>query len=128
MSKWPYNTAAWARLRAAHLALEPMCRGCAGEGRIVLANTVDHRKPINLGGAPFPTHAGLASYCGPCHSAKTARGGEAGAIKSTKPRRGCNPDGSPLDPAHPWHEKSLRAGPRGPAGIIKTQLVLGGRR
>lgn len=92
--------------------------------KYVLANTVDHRVPISAGGPAFPGHDGLASYCPGCHSAKTARGAEAGAIKSTKPRRGCNPDGTPLDPAHPWNqEKSLRADARRPTRDIQTQLV-----
>lgn len=128
MAKWPYNTAAWARLRTAHLALEPLCRACQAEGRLTTANTVDHVVAISEGGAPFPGHDGLASYCAPCHSAKTARGAEAGAIRSSKPRRGCNPDGSPLDPAHPWHRKSLRADAKGPAAPLKTQLIRRGSR
>ncbi|WP_370640639.1 HNH endonuclease signature motif containing protein [Xanthobacter sp. NFH-44] len=99
-----------------------MCRGCAGEGRLTRANTVDHVVPISEGGSAFPGHDGLASYCPSCHSAKTARGDEAGAIRTAKPRKGCNPDGSPLDPAHPWHGKSLRAGGAGPARNTKTQL------
>ena len=33
---------------------------------------------------------------------KTARGPEAGAVHTPKPRRGYNADGTPLDPAHPW--------------------------
>ena len=123
MAKWPYSTAAWARLRAAHLAIEPACRACHAEGRLTRANTADHAVPVTQGGPAFPGHDGLASYCAPCHSAKTARGAEAGAIRSTKPRRGCNPDGTPLDPHHPWRKKSLRAGGRGPAWSKKTQLV-----
>ncbi len=122
MADWPYNTTTWARLRAAHLSIEPLCRGCRAEGRLSPANTVDHVVPINKGGPAFPGHDGLASYCGPCHSAKTARGAEAGAIRSTKPRRGCNPDGTPLDPSHPWHKESLGAGASGPAWGRKTQL------
>lgn len=117
---WPYHTAAWARLRAAHLALEPACRGCAKRGRLTRANTVDHVVPISEGGPPFPGHDGLASYCGPCHSAKTARGAEAGAVRSTKPRRGCTPDGLPLDPDHPW--KSLRADARKPPPLTNLEL------
>lgn len=124
MADWPYNTAAWARLRAAHLALEPGCRGCAEQGRLRPANTVDHIVPIRDGGPAFPDHDGLASYCPSCHSAKTARGSEAGAIRSRKPRRGCAPDGSPLDPSHPWHSgKSLRAEPIGPTPVVESQLV-----
>ena len=125
MAAYPYNTGAWQRLRAAHLARFPFGEGCQAHGRpFIIANTVDHRLAISEGGNPFPGHDGLASYCPGCHSAKTARGGEAGAIKSTKPRKGCNPDGTPLDPDHPWHaHKSLRADPIGPSGDIQTQLV-----
>src|SRR5262245_33943905 len=137
MAKWPYNTVTWARLRAAHLLIEPLCRTCKAEGRLTAANTVDHVVPISEGGPPFPDHDGLASYCSSCHSAKTARGAEAGAIRSTKPRRGCNEDGTPLDMNHPWHrhcpsngtgiaqarKKSLRAVDLRPAGETRAQLV-----
>lgn len=122
MADYPYNTAAWARLRRAHLSLEPMCRGCAASGITRAANTVDHVVPISDGGHPFPGHDGLASYCPGCHSAKTARGTEAGAIRSTKPRRGCDAAGNPLDPAHPW-KKSLRADAIGPAAHPFIELV-----
>lgn len=122
MADWPYNTAAWKRLRLAHLDIEPMCRGCADMGRLARANTVDHITAISDGGLPFPGHDGLASYCAPCHSAKTARGVEAGAIRSTKPRKGCDANGNPLDPAHPW-KKSLRADACRPAATLETQLV-----
>jgi len=123
MASWPYNTATWLRLRVAHLSLEPACRSCREHGLLVMANTVDHVIPISSGGDPFPAHDGLVSYCAPCHSSKTARGSEAGAIKTNKPRKGCNADGSPLDPDHPWHEKSLRADQSGPASPLKSQLV-----
>src|SRR3546814_4614108 len=53
MSKWPYATARWKRLRAAHLALEPACRGCKRMGRLTLANTVDHVVAISEGGHAF---------------------------------------------------------------------------
>lgn len=123
MADWPYNTAAWKRLREAHLSLYPMCEGCEAMGRMAMANTVDHRVPIKAGGDPFPSHDGLASYCPSCHGAKTARGVEAGAVRTKKPRRGCNPDGSPLDTAHPWHEKSLRADRVGPISLPRIELV-----
>jgi hypothetical protein len=123
MAEWPYNTANWKRLREAHLSLHPMCEGCEAMGRTALANTVDHRVPIKAGGDPFPPHDGLASYCPSCHSAKTARGVEAGAVRTKKPRRGCNPDGSPLDGDHPWHEKSLRADGVRPSPVLSLELV-----
>lgn len=122
MAKWPYNTARWQRLRLAHLSLEPMCRGCAERGGLTLANTVDHVKAIRDGGHAFPGHDGLASYCGACHSAKTARGGEAGAARTTKPRRGCDANGEPLDPRHPW-KTSLRAGASVPRADHNIELV-----
>ena len=124
MADWPYNTAKWQRLRAAHLSLFPFCEGHKAMGNPhFIANTVDHRIPISAGGPAFPSHDGLASYCPACHAAKTARGTEAGAYRSDKPRRGCNPDGTPLDPAHPWNEKSLRAGESRPRGDLQNQLV-----
>lgn len=107
-----------------------------------MANTVDHRVSISEGGPAFPGHDGLASYCQSCHSQKTARGAEAGAAKTNRPlqpRKGCDANGNPLDPAHPWNlgcaktqvgtglrqnpVKSLRAGPRKTAAPIATQLV-----
>lgn len=125
MADWPYNTSAWQRLRAAHLAMFPVCEDCEAIGRIRPAKAVDHRVAISAGGDAFPTHDGLASLCWPCHSAKTARGPEAGRIKTSKPRKGCNPDGTPLDRRHPWHAhaKSLRAGASGPATNMNFELV-----
>ncbi len=107
MADWPYNTQAWQRLRRLKLASNPLCEACEEMGHFVAANTVDHRKAISDGGAPFPALDGLAAYCPSCHSAKTARGSEAGAFRTRKPRKGCNADGSPLDPRHPWHTKSI---------------------
>ena len=95
MAYRPYNTAAWARLRKAHLFLEPMCRDCTAMGRLTQAKHVDHVVSISAGGDPFPGHYGLASLCPPCHSAKTARGSEAEAARTAQLRRGCTPDGSP---------------------------------
>lgn len=123
MADFPYNTTAWARLRKAHLSIEPLCRACYQEqGRMIYANHVDHIVPISAGGDPFPSHDGLQSLCAPCHSAKTARGVEAGAIRTTKPRRGCDANGNPIDPAHPW-KKSLRADDSRPRMDHLTQLV-----
>ena len=107
MADWPYSTARWLRLRKQHLQLEPFCRGCAP--RLVTANTVDHVHPISEGGHPFPGHDGLASYCPACHSRKTARGSEAGRAKTNKPRKGCDLQGNPIDPEHPWHVQAPNA-------------------
>lgn len=123
MADWPYNTAQWKRLRLMQLAQHPACEQCQDEERLTLASVVDHRTAIRMGGAPFD-QSNLASLCPPCHSAKTARGAEAGAIRTRKPRKGCNPDGTPLDRRHPWHvKKSLRADRLGPTVPPNSELV-----
>jgi 5-methylcytosine-specific restriction protein A len=102
MAEWPYNTTRWQRLRAAKLATDPLCEDCLQTGKVVAANTVDHRLAISQGGEPFPPLDELSSKCPPCHSRKTARGAEAGAIRTDKPMKGCGVDGLPLDSNHPW--------------------------
>lgn len=121
MAKWPYNTARWQKLRKLKLSAQPLCEGCRPH-RMTPANTVDHIHPISDGGSAFPGLDGLRSLCPSCHSAKTARGVEAGAIKTSKPRKGCDANGNPLDDAHPWG-KSLRASAQRPAGNRNPQLV-----
>lgn len=125
-----YDRARWKRLRDRHLALFPLCETCmAEENRVVSAVAVDHRKAISQGGDPFPDHAGLASLCWKHHSQKTARSPEAGAVKSSRPRKGCNPDGTPLDPDHPWNAAPggsnfiARAGSKPPPPNLHTELV-----
>lgn len=103
MAGWPYNSARWRKLRWLKLQSSPLCEQCEDIGITKLANTVDHRTPISEGGAPFPPLEELASLCPPCHSAKTVRGPEAGAFRTSKPRKGCRPDGTPLDRSHAWH-------------------------
>ncbi len=148
MADYPYNTARWKRLRLRHLAMHPTCEACSEAGRLTIANTVDHRTPISAGGEPFPSHDGLASLCPSCHSRKTARGPEAGAVRSTRkvqPRKGCDANGNPTDPAHPWaqptegthprlnsagthSDKSLRADVLETAVPLRNQLVPKGNR
>jgi 5-methylcytosine-specific restriction enzyme A len=119
-----YSTAAWKRLRAAHLARFPFCRACETAGKMTVANTVDHVIPVSKGGPALPGHDGLSSYCAACHSHKTARGIEAGAARTSKPRKGCDAMGNPIDPAHPWNaEKSLRAEPPTPPTYGNLELV-----
>jgi 5-methylcytosine-specific restriction protein A len=102
MAGWPYTTSRWQKLRAAKLARDPLCEDCLATGMVVAANTVDHRLAISQGGDPFPPLDDLSSKCAPCHSRKTVRSGEAGAVRTDKPMKGCDADGLPLDPAHPW--------------------------
>lgn len=103
MSKWPYNTAAWARLRIAKLMQTPVCEPCRARGVIELADVVDHDKAINSGGPAFPPLSGLTSMCASCHNRKTnakdRRTAKTG--KSSGFRRawaGFDVDGNPIDP------------------------------
>lgn len=100
MADWPYSTAAWRRLRATKLSADPLCEPCRRRGRLIPASHVDHVLSIAAGGDPFPTLDRLMAMCASCHSIKTdaldRAGGKGIAFK------GCDADGLPLDPAHPF--------------------------
>ncbi len=101
MASWPYNTAAWQRLRAAKLAADPLCEYCP-QGSITPATQVDHRKAIKDGGDPWAWD-NLASACQSCHSRKTMHVDVLG--KERVPVRGCDANGMPLDREHAWNGK-----------------------
>ena len=48
MADWPYNSAAWKRLRRAKLSRDPLCEYCP-PGTLTGATQVDHRKAIKEG-------------------------------------------------------------------------------
>ncbi len=92
----PLNSAAWRRLRARVLAEQPLCLMCND-----VATDVDH-----VSGDPSDnSRENLQPLCHACHSHKTARERTGNAVVI----RGCNADGWPIDPSHPWNlnEKSL---------------------
>lgn len=126
MAGWPYTTQRWKRLRLSKLCTQPLCEHCQRDGLLVMATVVDHVKPIKHGGDPFPAIEELAALCASCHGAKTARGVEAGAIKTTRRRirRGCTTSGLPACPNHPWNgEKSLGADRLNTDPSLPSQLV-----
>ena len=103
MAKWPYNTAAWRRLRRTKLAQDPLCEYCPA-GVITPATQVDHRKAIRDGGDPW-AWANLVSSCASCHSRKTShievhRHGRV-------PVSGCDASGRPLDAEHAWNKEKI---------------------
>lgn len=105
MASWPYNTAAWKRLRAAKLAREPLCEYCPAGEKIKPATQVDHRLAINKGGSPWAWD-NLASTCERCHSRKTAYIDRLG--KGRVPVKGCDPlTGLPLDRGHWWANEKI---------------------
>jgi len=127
MAAWPYNTATWARLRAAKLSTSPLCEPCEWRGVKRPAKAVDHIVSIASGGPAFPELEGLRSMCWPCHSIKTnaldRAGGKGVAFK------GCDPSGLPLDPDHPFLSQGDNPleGQKGgwpvPAAAQRKQLV-----
>ena len=100
MSDWPYCTSRWQRLRRQKLMQHTLCQACLQDGRIAPATAVDHVVPINAGGDPFPVFDGLASLCASCHNAKT-RAEQLG--ESNWMYKGCDINGRPRDPRHPWN-------------------------
>ena len=113
-----YNTRDWLKLRAAMLRREPVCRAC----RRAPATDVDHITPIRAGGSM--THPGnLQCLCHECHSRKTL----SERLKKRVRVKGCNADGTPRDPQHPWNTETEKkfAGAEGrrPGAHSKTELV-----
>jgi 5-methylcytosine-specific restriction endonuclease McrA len=102
LSKRPYSTQRWLRLRELKLQYHPLCQACLKLGKIRPATVVDHNVPIRAGGAPYPALDELTSLCESCHNRKT-RGEQLG--KELPRVRGCDEHGYPLDPAHPWNRK-----------------------
>ena len=89
------DSAQWRAIRKAQLERFPLCEDCNGPANEVDHNTNDTSR--NLIGVE------LSSLCKPCHSYRTA------ARERGLPMvRGCDANGFPLDPNHPWNtEKSL---------------------
>lgn len=67
-----YHRAAWKKVRALQLQLEPLCRQCRKEGRLVAATVVDHIIERSKGGADYDQN-NTQSVCQSCHNAKTRR-------------------------------------------------------
>ena len=89
-----YNSERWQRVRALKLRESPLCEYCPA-GRQKVATEVDHFKAIEDGAAHYDME-NLRSTCKSCHSQKTARG---------ERLHGCDINGMPLDPNHPWNKK-----------------------
>lgn len=102
MNRWPYCTTAWRKLRAAKLDQHALCVICLRRGKTVLANTVDHIKPISQGGDPFPPLDQLQSLCASCHSEKTHMHDKTKGNALGRRFKGCDETGQPIDPNDGW--------------------------
>lgn len=97
----PTNSRRWRSIRATHLSMEPLCRHCLALGRVTPATEVDH---INgrADRAEDYEPDNLQSLCERCHSRKT-RLAQAAAAGLQVDDVGCDADGNPTDPDHPWN-------------------------
>ena len=92
------DSAAWRKLRASVLRGEPLCRHCQARGLIVVATEVDHRN-----GPSDNRLESLQPLCKPCHSKQTMRD------MGHNVYMGCDVNGMPIDPSHPWNLEKSRA-------------------
>ena len=67
-----YKLARWREIRAAQLAVEPLCRSCAARGRVTPASVCDHVVP-HRGDAALFWGGPFQSLCTTCHSAEKQR-------------------------------------------------------
>lgn len=89
----------WEKARKRHLRREPLCRPCRKAGRTTAANTVDHIIPHRGNEALMWDESNWQSMCPTCHSSGKQRQEKSGAVQY----RGCQTDGTPLDPNHGWN-------------------------
>jgi 5-methylcytosine-specific restriction protein A len=69
-----YQRALWKRIRAVQLQLEPLCRLCRKDGKLVAAEVVDHIIPFSNDDDPLAyDKANLQSLCKSCHNTKTIK-------------------------------------------------------
>lgn len=95
----PLNSEAWYRLRRSVLAEQPLCQYCP-PGVITPATEVDHKNNDPADNS----RENLVSCCKPCHSIKTMAD-----LYGRPARMGCDAEGNPINPAHPWNKSTVEA-------------------
>ena len=83
------------RRRRRWFAIHPLCLHCTAAGRVRSAVELDHILPRSKGGSDDDDN--LQGLCVRCHAAKTR------IDLGHGPVRGCDAQGMPSDPTHPWH-------------------------
>ena len=84
----------WDKLRRVILAREPLCRSCTAQGRVTVANHLDHIQPKAKGGTD--DEANLQPLCASCHQAKTDKESAEANGGTYRPRLQIGPDGWPI--------------------------------
>jgi 5-methylcytosine-specific restriction enzyme A len=110
MAAYPYNTERWQTLRLNQLARNPHCYSCELRGKKQIAHAVDHVVSIASGGDPFPPLSGLRSLCVRCHNSKTSSVDRPDRRASTRPFKGFDADGNPVDPDDFWNGGPVKDG------------------
>ncbi len=92
----------WKMARSRYLSRHSCCVLCLQRGTVEPATVVDHVRPWRSGATEeersklFNDPANWQPVCKPCHdSAKQI-------LEKTGHLPGCNADGMPFDPQHPW--------------------------
>jgi len=106
----PLNSDAWRKLRRNVLSEVPLCEYCP-PGVVTLATEVDHKNNDPADNS----RENLASCCKPCHSIKTMAD-----LYGRPARMGCDAEGNPINPAHPWNEKSRATDGPEPTGSPRS--------
>ena len=94
-----YDRRAWRRASRAFLQANPLCRMCQEVGKTRLAELVDHIEPHRGDPELFWDQDNWAASCKPCHDGAKQELEKSGTI------RGCDINGRPLDPNHPWNQE-----------------------
>lgn len=86
----------WYKVRAIKLSTNPLCEECTIAGRVTPAEMVHHIKPVD----EYPDLRlymdNLMSLCNDCHAAKHSQ------VPEYKRLKGCDSNGFPTHPDHPW--------------------------
>lgn len=93
-----YSRKAWKQLRLDHLVKEPLCVYCQREGKITPATVVDHIKAHKGDLSLFYDPCNLQSLCKVHHDSSKQK-----AETKNVNEIGCDINGFPLDPKHPFN-------------------------
>lgn len=73
MSRWPYSTTRWAKLRRRVLLEQPLCAYCHEFGITRASSVVDHAIPVRDNVDLAFMRENLIGLCGPCHNSAKQR-------------------------------------------------------